>query len=555
MIQVEHFEMATSQFAQTTLRSVLGQHDLDEMLAEREKLNGDVQQILDERTDAWGIKVANVEIKHIDLNETMIRAIAKQAEAERLRRAKIIDAEGELQAAEQLAQAGGDARRKQPQAMQLRYLGRCSTSPARRARPSSFPCRWTWQARWASGRRRAERSCVGSRPKLAMPRKIEPDDPRNDRAMTTHSLLLLPGDGIGPEVMAEVERIVAFFNKKGKAAVQDRHRPGRRRRHRQARRAAHRRGAGRRRRPPTPSCSAPSAARSGTRWPTTIRPEAGLLRLRKDLDLFANLRPAICYPALAEASSLKRELRRGPRHPDPARADGRHLLRRAQGDRHAGERREARRRHHRLHHARDRAHRPRRLRPRAQAQQQGALGREAQRHAHGRAVERGRHRRRMRASAKDVELEHILADDCAMQLVRNPKQFDVIVTDNLFGDMLSDEAAMLTGSIGMLPSASLGAPDAKTGKRKALYEPVHGSAPDIAGKGLANPIARHRQLRHGAALFLRHGQGSRPDRQGDRRRARAGLRTGDIMQPGMSKVGTAEMGKAILEEMGKLVAA
>ena len=91
--------------------------------------------------------------------------------------------------------------------------------------------------------------------------------------------------------------------------------------------------------------------------------------------------------------------------------------------------------------------------------------------------------------AKDVELQHILADACAMQLVRNPKQFDVIVCDNLFGDMLSDEAAMLTGSIGMLPSASLGAPDAKTGQRKALYEPVHGSAPDIAGKGLANPIA------------------------------------------------------------------
>ena len=94
-----------------------------------------------------------------------------------------------------------------------------------------------------------------------------------------------------------------------------------------------------------------------------------------------------------------------------------------------------------------------------------------------------------RVRAKDVELQHILADDCAMQLVRNPKQFDVIVSDNLFGDMLSDEAAMLTGSLGMLPSASLGAPDAKTGKRKALYEPVHGSAPDIAGKGLANPIA------------------------------------------------------------------
>jgi regulator of protease activity HflC (stomatin/prohibitin superfamily) len=122
VIQVEQYETATSQFAQTTRRSVLGQHDLDQMLAEREKLNGEVQRILDERTDAWGIKVSNVELKHIDLNESMIRAIAKQAEAERLRRAKVIDAEGELQAAERLLQAG-EILAKRPEAMQLRYLG------------------------------------------------------------------------------------------------------------------------------------------------------------------------------------------------------------------------------------------------------------------------------------------------------------------------------------------------------------------------------------------------------------------------------------------------
>ena len=103
-------------------------------------------------------------------------------------------------------------------------------------------------------------------------------------------------------------------------------------------------------------------------------------------------------------------------------------------------------------------------------------------------MEAGRNRKH-KSYAPDVKLEHILADNCAMQLIRNPKQFDVIVTDNLFGDVLSDEAAMMTGSLGMLPSASLGAPDPKTGRRKALYEPVHGSAPDIAGKGLANPIA------------------------------------------------------------------
>jgi regulator of protease activity HflC (stomatin/prohibitin superfamily) len=121
IIQVEHFEVATSQLAQTTLRSVLGQHELDEMLAERDKLNKDIQKILDEQTDAWGIKVANVELKHVDLNETMIRAIAKQAEAERIRRAKIIDAEGEQQAAEKLAQAG-EILSGRPEAMQLRYL-------------------------------------------------------------------------------------------------------------------------------------------------------------------------------------------------------------------------------------------------------------------------------------------------------------------------------------------------------------------------------------------------------------------------------------------------
>src|SRR5439155_16201229 len=121
IIQVESFNTATSQLAQTTLRSVLGQHELDEMLAAREKLNDDLQRILDARTDAWGIKVANVEIKHIDLNESMVRAIARQAEAERLRRAKVINAEGEQQAAEKLVEAGRILARE-PQAMQLRYF-------------------------------------------------------------------------------------------------------------------------------------------------------------------------------------------------------------------------------------------------------------------------------------------------------------------------------------------------------------------------------------------------------------------------------------------------
>ncbi len=121
IIQVENFLEATSQLAQTTLRSVLGQHELDEMLAERDKLNADIQSILDQQTDAWGIKVANVEIKHVDLNESMIRAIAKQAEAERTRRAKVIHAEGEMQASEKLLEAARTLS-KQPQAIQLRYL-------------------------------------------------------------------------------------------------------------------------------------------------------------------------------------------------------------------------------------------------------------------------------------------------------------------------------------------------------------------------------------------------------------------------------------------------
>jgi regulator of protease activity HflC (stomatin/prohibitin superfamily) len=138
IIQVEDFMAATSQLAQTTLRSVLGKHDLDQMLAERDRLNSDIQEILDQQTDAWGIKVANVEIKHVDLNENMIRAIAKQAEAERLRRAKVINAEGEQQAAEKLVEAGGMLARE-PQAMQLRYFAALHDIAGERSSTVVFP--------------------------------------------------------------------------------------------------------------------------------------------------------------------------------------------------------------------------------------------------------------------------------------------------------------------------------------------------------------------------------------------------------------------------------
>jgi regulator of protease activity HflC (stomatin/prohibitin superfamily) len=142
IIQVANFYEATSQLAQTTLRAVLGKHELDEMLAERDKLNIDIQRILDAATDAWGIKVANVEIKHVDINESMVRAIAQQAEAERTRRAKVIHAEGEQQAAEKLLEAARMLA-QQPEAMQLRFLQTSPRSPATRATPSSSPFRST----------------------------------------------------------------------------------------------------------------------------------------------------------------------------------------------------------------------------------------------------------------------------------------------------------------------------------------------------------------------------------------------------------------------------
>jgi len=368
--------------------------------------------------------------------------------------------------------------------------------------------------------------------------------------MTTHSLLLLPGDGIGPEVMAEVERLIAFFNKKSKAQLKtetglvggaaiDKHGVPLSSETLERARAAD---------------AILFGAVGGPRWDKVryeIRPEAGLLRLRKELDLFANLRPAICYPALAEASSLRRE-----------HVEGLDImiLRELTGGTYFGEPKEivtlengekrgvdttvyttheieriarvafdlARKRRNKVHSADKR-----------NVMKTGVLWNEVVTATHAR-------------EAKDVELHHILADACAMQLVRNPKQFDVIVCDNLFGDMLSDEAAMLTGSIGMLPSASLGAPDAKTGQRKALYEPVHGSAPDIAGKGLANPIAAISS--YGMALRYSYGLTKEADLidQAISAALSRGLRTADIMQPNMRKVGTAEMGKAILEEVEKL---
>ena len=284
-----------------------------------------------------------------------------------------------------------------------------------------------------------------------------------------------------------------------------------------------------------------------------MRPEAGLLRLRKDLKLFANLRPAICYPALADSSSLKREV-----------VEGLDILiiRELTGGVYFGE--------------------PKEIRDLGNGQKRGIdtqvydtfeierISRIAFEMARTRnnKVTSSEKRNVMKSGVlwnevatnvganefSDVELNHMLADACAMQLVRWPKQFDVIVCDNLFGDMLSDIAAMLTGSLGMLPSAALGAPDPITGKRKAMYEPVHGSAPDIAGTGAANPIAMIASL--GMCLRYSFNMIDMADKVDAAISAALdkGFRTPDIMPSGQStdgitKVGTTEMGAAILAEL------
>jgi 3-isopropylmalate dehydrogenase len=368
--------------------------------------------------------------------------------------------------------------------------------------------------------------------------------------MATHKILLLPGDGIGIEVTAEVRKLIGFFNDKGlgrfeteeglvggscydahKVAITDE---------------------------TVDKAQAADAvlfgAVGGPKWdgvPYEVRPEAGLLRLRKDLQLYANLRPAVTYPALADASSLKRELVEGldimilreltggvyfgePKTITDLGNGQKRAIDTQVYDTYEIERisRVA------FELARKRRNKVTSMEKR-NVMKTGVLWNEVVTQVHQREF-------------KDVQLEHMLADAGGMQLVRNPKQFDVIVTDNLFGDMLSDVAAMLTGSLGMLASASLGEVNPKTKKRKALYEPVHGSAPDIAGKGVANPIAMIASF--GMALRYSFGMGQEADML-DKAIAGVldkGLRTADIKSDGTRVVGTAQMGDAIIEEMNEL---
>ncbi|MEF2070239.1 3-isopropylmalate dehydrogenase [Consotaella aegiceratis] len=357
----------------------------------------------------------------------------------------------------------------------------------------------------------------------------------------TRTLLLLPGDGIGPEVMAEVEKLIPLLNERGAGLEIERGLVG------GAAYDAHGQAISEADMALALKADAVlMAAVGGPKWadvPYEMRPEAGLLRLRKDLGLFANLRPAICYPALAESSSLKREL-----------VDGLDILivRELTGGVYFGE--------------------PKEIVDLGNGQKRGIDTQvyetyEIERIARV-AFDLARTRRQTVTSMEkrnvmltgvlwnevvsrihrdeyaDVALDHMLADAGGMQIVRRPKQFDVILTDNLFGDILSDIAAMLTGSLGMLPSASLGAVDPTTKTRKALYEPVHGSAPDIAGRGVANPIAMIASL----AMCLRYSFAM--VEEADRLEAaiaevlESGLRTADIAAGGPA-VSTAEMGDAV----------
>ncbi len=364
-------------------------------------------------------------------------------------------------------------------------------------------------------------------------------------------LLILPGDGIGPEVMRQVRRTIDWLGKRRAVAfeVEEALVGGA---------AIDKEGLPVSEATMQKSMAADAVllgAVGGPKWdsvPFAKKPERGLLRLRKDMELFANLRPAFVFDALAEASTLKDEVVRGldlmfvreltggvyfgePRGittlPDGTRRGVNTQVYTTPEIIRVG----------RV--AFDLARKRRRKVcsvEKANVMESGVLWREEIQKLHD-------------AEYKDVELSHMYADNCCMQLVRNPKQFDIIVTDNLFGDLLSDCAAMLTGSLGMLPSASLGAADAR-GHRKALYEPVHGSAPDIAGKDLANPLASVLSL----AMMLRYSfdQGAEADvlEKAVDRVLTAGIRTQDIMTPGATKVSTQAMGDALLKELERTAA-
>jgi 3-isopropylmalate dehydrogenase len=367
----------------------------------------------------------------------------------------------------------------------------------------------------------------------------------------TRSLLVLAGDGIGPEVMVEVMRIIEWFDRR--LGIRFDVREGR-----VGGASIDADGV-----PLTDATMAEALAADGVllgavggpKWddlPFEIKPERGLLRLRKDMALFANLRPALVFDALVDASPLKPEIVSGLDIMIIRELTGGVYFGTPRGieDLPDGGRRGVNTQVYTTDEIRRIAIvafelaglRSKRVCSvdKANVMESGVLWRQEVQRLQG-------------ESYPDIELSHMYADNCAMQLIRAPGQFDVIVTDNLFGDMLSDEAAMLTGSLGMLPSASLGAAGAD-GHRNALYEPVHGSAPDIAGKGIANPLA----VILSYAMCLRYSfqldAEARLIESAVKEVLAGGLRTADIMQKGKARVSTRVMGESITRELDKLTA-
>ncbi|WP_299846354.1 3-isopropylmalate dehydrogenase [uncultured Roseovarius sp.] len=361
--------------------------------------------------------------------------------------------------------------------------------------------------------------------------------------MSTPSLLILPGDGIGPEVMAEVRKVIDWFGAKRGAsfdvsedlvggAAYDAH--------------------------GTPLHDDTMAhaqevdavllgAVGGPKYDDldfSVKPERGLLRLRKEMDLFANLRPAQCFDALADFSSLKkdivagldvvivRELTSGVYFGEPRGIFEEGNERVGINTQRYTESEIDRIARAAFELARKRGNKVCSM-EKANVMESGILWREVTQRIHD-------------ADYADVELSHMYADNGAMQLVRAPKQFDVILTDNLFGDILSDCAAMLTGSLGMLPSASLGAPMAN-GRPRALYEPVHGSAPDIAGQGKANPIACILSFAMALRYSFDMGEDATRVETAVEKVLADGMRTSDLLgAEGGKASSTTEMGDAII---------
>ena len=360
---------------------------------------------------------------------------------------------------------------------------------------------------------------------------------------TSHTLMILPGDGIGPEIMAEAQKIIAWINDNTGSTINLTHGliGGQ---------AYDEHG--------TPlseedleQCRSADAILmgcvGGPKWDGVDynkRPEAGLLKLRKELQLFANLRPALVFDALVDASTLKPEIVKGLDILIVRELTGGVYFGEPRGIEtlENGERRGfntqvyttseirrigevafdlARKRGNKVHSC-----------EKANVMESGKLWREDITTLH-------------QERYSDVTLEHMYADNCAMQLLRNPSQFDVIVTDNLFGDILSDEAAMLTGSLGMLPSASLGAPG-----NPGLYEPVHGSAPDIAGKGIANPLAMILSLSMALRYSLNKSDIADALDQAVQDVLSAGYRTADLAgQQADKTLSTSEMGDQVLKSL------